>query len=77
MGSNPTSDKNFFILFRICLLLKFLTASKMIITEHCLCIKDICFCIYEHSKYLCTSDESEPSWLEPGLKLNDFQLGST
>ena len=21
-------------------------------------------------------DESEPSWLEPGLELNNFQLGS-
>ena len=23
-----------------------------------------------------TSDEPEPSWLEPGLELNNFQLGS-
>ena len=23
----------------------------------------------------CISDESEPSWLEPGLELNNFQLG--
>ena len=26
--------------------------------------------------YLSTSDESEPSWLEPELELKDFQLGS-
>ena len=26
--------------------------------------------------YLLTSDESEPSWLEPELELKDFQLGS-
>ena len=25
---------------------------------------------------LVSSDESEPSWLEPGLELNNFQLGS-
>jgi hypothetical protein len=26
--------------------------------------------------YIVTSDESEPSWLEPELELKDFQLGS-
>ena len=26
--------------------------------------------------WISTSDESEPSWLEPGLELNNFQLGS-
>ena len=26
--------------------------------------------------YIATSDESEPSWLEPELELKDFQLGS-
>jgi hypothetical protein len=25
---------------------------------------------------LLSSDEPEPSWLEPGLELNNFQLGS-
>ena len=28
------------------------------------------------STYLPTSDEPEPSWLEPYLELKDFQLGS-
>ena len=28
------------------------------------------------SRCINTSDESEPSWLEPGLELNNFQLGS-
>ena len=27
-------------------------------------------------EYLFSSDESEPSWLEPELELKDFQLGS-
>ena len=31
--------------------------------------------ISEHQT-LATSDESEPSWLEPELELKDFQLGS-
>ena len=26
--------------------------------------------------YLSSSDEPEPSWLEPGLEVNNFQLGS-
>ena len=32
--------------------------------------------LQEFFKYLITSDESEPSWLEPELELKDFQLGS-
>ena len=31
---------------------------------------------YMYNAYIISSDESEPSWLEPGLKLNNFQLGS-
>ena len=31
--------------------------------------------MYTYGMY--TSDESEPSWLEPQLELKDFQLGST
>jgi hypothetical protein len=26
--------------------------------------------------WIASSDESDPSWLEPGLELNNFQLGS-
>ena len=44
---------------------------------------DVCHRHHQHKKrfefpntYICTSDESEPSWLEPGLELNNFQLGS-
>ena len=29
-----------------------------------------------HKEAIGTSDEPEPSWLEPGLELNNFQLGS-
>ena len=40
---------------------------------------DVCHRHHQHKKrfefpntYICTSDESEPSWLEPGLELNNF-----
>ena len=32
--------------------------------------------IFETLVWTITSDESEPSWLEPELELKDFQLGS-
>ena len=34
------------------------------------------FKICINKKILKTSDESEPSWLEPELELKDFQLGT-
>ena len=33
--------------------------------------------LYKLINILNTSDETEPSWLEPELKLKDFELGSS
>ena len=39
-------------------------------------LKETMSFITRTAKYILTSDESEPSWLKPGLELNNFQLGS-
>ena len=47
--------------------------------EKSLCFVTIIQCTLEEMfgvTQLNTSDEPEPSWLEPGLELNNFQLGS-
>ena len=79
MSKNFKADVLSFDIFEKSSILEILNYSKIFHKKTCLWLYVYLLhkCYHANvSMYVCISDESEPSWLKPGLELNNFQLNS-